>query len=226
MLDTHKSIAFLRGNVARLFSVASTVAVFVGVAALVLSARQPAVPSALKQTGGKGAVVIKAGDLLNTDLSAKGFGSHGDDVVDPLGNTLNMHNDKVHVAGLTVPQAEEAMKQSIPDVDVVSLHITIKCHNMISVAVMGAQNVQVNGFFTLHRNARLSDALRLAKPLPGVHLNSVEVWQISSRNPAAHATVSFANYAAFLAHKNPSGNPIMQNGAIIEIGPIYGGNAP
>lgn len=135
----------------------------------------------------------------------------GDYTVDANGDITMLYINQVHVKGLTVEEAREAITQQLQTIyrnpQVV---VDLVSPGGIEVSVSGA--VTTPATRAMRSDAHLNDLLQLAAPTLDADLASV---QITHGRPGETHSTDNVDYASFLDTQNTAGNPPLHDGDVV-----------
>lgn len=137
----------------------------------------------------------------------------GDQTVDSNGNITMLYVNQVHVAGLTVAEARDAIASALSKyIKSPQVLVTLVSQGGILVEVDGA--VESQGPRVVRADTHLYDILSQAQPSADADLTRVQI--VHGLPTEVHTTDVF-NYLSYLQDKNAAGNPTLKNGDVITI---------
>lgn len=137
----------------------------------------------------------------------------GDFLVDTNGDITMLYVNQIHLKGLTVAQAREAIRKKLSKFyRNPQIVVTLLSGGGVSVEVTG--DVANQGTRVVRSDARLNDVLQLTQPAVDADLSGVV---LTRGLPGEARTKVSVNYLSFLNDKNDEGNPRLKDGDTIYV---------
>jgi protein involved in polysaccharide export with SLBB domain len=135
----------------------------------------------------------------------------GDFVVDSAGNITLLYVNQIHIAGLTVPEAQKAVTDKLATV-YRNPQVLLKLIGRGGISVTVTGSVANPGERSLRSDAHLNDVLQIASPTVTADLTAID---ITHGRPGETHSKGSLNYLSYLNDRNPVGNPPLQDGDVI-----------
>lgn len=137
----------------------------------------------------------------------------GDFLVDTNGDITMLYVNQIHLKGLTVAQAREAIRKKLSKFyRNPQIVVTLLSGGGVNVEVTG--DVANQGTRVVRSDARLNDVLQLTQPAVDADLSGVV---LTRGLPGEARTKVSVNYLSFLNDKNDEGNPRLKDGDTIYV---------
>jgi len=131
--------------------------------------------------------------------------------VDPDGDIQMPYIGKVHVAGLSVDQAQALIEQKLSDI-YTSPQVSVNRPGLGGISVTVDGDVAKQGINQMRRDARLNDVVQLSVPNADADLKHINVTH--GLPGQRHTTVTF-DLTSYLNNGDVDGDPTLQDGDVI-----------